>query len=68
MGQDWIDFEKLRWSLVCSYIIIVIEMHKIADWFKRCWFYVRDPEFLPEVEVSSEINIQANEDGGKNGE
>jgi len=31
MGQDWIDFEKFRWFLVCSYIIIVAEMHKIAD-------------------------------------
>jgi len=30
MGQDWIDFKKFRWSLVCSCIIIV-EMHKIAD-------------------------------------
>jgi hypothetical protein len=31
MGQDWIDFEKFIWSLVCSYIIVVDEMHKIAD-------------------------------------
>jgi hypothetical protein len=30
MGQDWIDFEKFRWSLICSYIIVV-EMHEIAD-------------------------------------
>ena len=30
MGQDWIDFGKFRWSLVCSYMIIV-EMHKIVD-------------------------------------
>ena len=34
MGQDWIDFEKFSWSLVCSYMIIVVEMHKNADWFK----------------------------------
>jgi hypothetical protein len=31
MGQDWIDFEKFRWSLVGSCMIIVVEMHKIAD-------------------------------------
>jgi hypothetical protein len=31
MGQDWIDFEKFRWSLVSSYMIIVVEMHKNAD-------------------------------------
>jgi hypothetical protein len=30
MGQDWIDLEKFRWSLVCSYIIVV-EMLEIAD-------------------------------------
>jgi len=30
MGQDWIDFEKFSWSLVCSYMVIVVEMHKIA--------------------------------------
>jgi hypothetical protein len=30
VGQDWIDFEKFRWSLVCSYITVV-EMYKIAD-------------------------------------
>jgi len=34
MGEDWIDFEKFRWSLVCSYMINVVEMHKIADSFK----------------------------------
>jgi hypothetical protein len=31
MGQDWIHFEKFIWSLVCSYIIVVVEMHTIAD-------------------------------------
>jgi len=31
MGQDWIDFEKFRWSLACSYMVIVVEMHKTAD-------------------------------------
>jgi hypothetical protein len=33
-----------------------------------CWFYVRDTEFLPEFEVSSEIKIYANEDGSDNGD
>ena len=33
MGQDWIDFEEFRWSLVCSNIIVV-EMYKISDRFK----------------------------------
>jgi hypothetical protein len=28
---------------------------------KRCWFDVRNTEFLPEAEVSSEMKIQANE-------
>jgi hypothetical protein len=31
MGHDWIYFVKLRWSLVCSYIVIVDKMHKISD-------------------------------------
>jgi hypothetical protein len=31
MGQDWIDFEKFRWSLVCPYITVVVETHEIAD-------------------------------------
>ena len=39
---------------------------KIAN--KRCWFYVRDTEFLPEVEVSSEMKIQAKEDDSDNGD
>jgi len=34
--------------------------------YKRCWFYVRHTEFLPEVEVSSVIEIQAKEDGSEN--
>jgi hypothetical protein len=38
-----------------------LTVFKIA--YKRCWFYVRDTEFLPEVKVSSETKIQANEDG-----
>jgi len=38
---------------------------KIAE--KRFWCCVRNVEFLPEFEVSSEIKIQANEDGGENG-
>jgi hypothetical protein len=36
--------------------------------YKRSWFYVRDTEFLSEVEVSSDIKIQANEDGSDNGD
>jgi len=32
---------------------------------KRCWFYVRDNEFLPDFEVSSDIKIQTNEDGSE---
>jgi len=39
---------------------------KIA--YKRCWFYVRDTELLPEFEVSSEIKIKASEDDGDNGD
>jgi hypothetical protein len=39
---------------------------KIA--YKRCWFYVRDTEFLPEVEISSEMKIQAKEDGSDRGD
>jgi hypothetical protein len=39
---------------------------KIA--YKRCWFDVRDTVFLPEVEISSEIKIQADEDGRDNGD
>ena len=34
MGQDWIDFEKFIWSLICSNIIVVVEMYKISDRFK----------------------------------
>jgi hypothetical protein len=41
-------------------------LRKIA--YKRNWFYICDTEFLPEVEVSSEIKIQANEDGSDNGD
>jgi hypothetical protein len=37
---------------------------KIA--YKRCWFNVRDTEFVPEFEVSSEIKIQANDDSSYN--
>ena len=39
---------------------------KIA--YKPYWFYVRDTEFLPEVEISSDIKIQAKEDGSGNGD
>jgi hypothetical protein len=35
---------------------------------KRCWFYVRNTEFLPEVEVSCDIKIQAKENGSDNGD
>jgi hypothetical protein len=34
---------------------------KIA--YKRSWFYVRDTKFVPKFQVSSEIELQANEDG-----
>jgi hypothetical protein len=36
--------------------------------YKRYWFYVRDTEFLPEFEVSSEMKIQAKEYGSDNGD
>ena len=39
---------------------------KIA--YKRCWFYVRDTECLPEVEISSEMKKQVIEDGRDNGD
>jgi hypothetical protein len=41
-------------------------VRKIA--YERSWFYIWDTKFLPEVEVSSEIKIQANEDGSDNGD
>jgi len=31
MGKDRIDSEKFGWSLVCSYMVIVVKMNKIAD-------------------------------------
>ena len=37
---------------------------KIA--YKWCWLYIRDTEFVPEVEISSEMKIQANEDDSDN--
>jgi hypothetical protein len=39
---------------------------KIA--YKRCGLYLRDTEFVPKFEVSSEIQIQTNKDGGESGE
>jgi hypothetical protein len=31
MVEDWIDFEKFGRSPVCTYNLIVTEMHEIAD-------------------------------------
>jgi len=39
---------------------------KIA--YKLCGFYARNIEFLTKVEILKEIELQANEDGGENGE
>ena len=39
---------------------------KIA--YKRCGFYVRNTEFLPEFEVASEIKIRGNENSRQGNE
>jgi hypothetical protein len=51
----FIDYLQL-FSYICPLQHTVI---KIA--YKRCEVYVRDTEFVPEFDVSSEIEIQSNE-------
>jgi hypothetical protein len=72
-----IERENSDVGLVTVFFIYVLQMFanihflehtifKIAE--KRCWCCVWNTEFLPEFEVSSDIKMQANEDGDENGE
>jgi hypothetical protein len=48
------------------FICSCLQQHTVhTNAYKRCWFYVRDTEFLPEFEVLSDIKIEANEDGSE---